>query len=537
MRSKPDQRAATRRYAATLALAVRFTAQLWWFAKTKWLWPPERQADRRRALYTRQARAFRLFATEMGGLIIKIGQFMSVRIDMLPKEYIDELGQLQDAVPPVPTGQIVGVVERELGGRVEELFARFDPEPIAAASLGQVHRAALAQGQEVAVKVLRPGIEDLVEADLRSLRRVLALLARFTHLLDQVDWQAVCRDFEDTHRDELDYLKEGRNAEAFQRNFLLNPHVEMPQIHWSHTSARVLTMEYMTGVKIDELAALDAAGVDRSALAQNLMELYLHMLLVDGFFHADPHPGNVLVRPDGVIQLIDFGMVGELPESMRRQFVGLVSAFFRRDAGGVVTALQELGFVGAGADTAALGRSLIPLIDTIIDDLVGLFRGSSFVDGALDGTASKGMAAPGASLDQLREVILTQPVTLPGQVSFLGKALITVFSNCFKLDPGVDLVEITRRWTTPLASSAAQDMIGSALAEAWDLVKSMPATARHLVSLAQKLDQGELTTRLSAEQVRRLEASRAAQTRRIVGAIFGAAAGLGAAMVWGTRRR
>ncbi|MDR3107111.1 MAG: hypothetical protein LBU05_02770, partial [Bifidobacteriaceae bacterium] len=493
---------------------------------------------------------FRRFAITMGGLIIKIGQFLSVRIDMLPKEYIDELGQLQDAVPPVATEQIAAVIVDQLGAPLDELFARFDAEPLAAASLGQVHRAALPDGREVAVKVLRPGIEQLVETDLRSLRRVLALLARFTHLLDLIDWQAVCRDFEDTHRDELDYVKEGRNAETFQRNLLFNPHVEIPQIHWSHTTERVLTMEFMNGVKIDDRAALDAAGVDRSALARYLMELYLHMLLRDGFFHADPHPGNLFVRPDGVIQLIDFGMVGQLPEQMRAQFVRLVAAFFQRDASAVVSSLQELGFIAADADTAALRRSLIPLIDAIIDDLVGLFRGTSFVEGALattgdggggrtgptasgkvGGKTAAGLTAAGASLDQLREVILTEPVQLPGQVSFLGKALITVFSNCFKLDPEVDLVEITRRWTAPLAGPAAQEALAAVWTETWDLLRSLPATARHLVSVAEKLDDGALRVSLTPAQFQRLESLQRAQTKRIVRAVAAAAALLGVLVI------
>jgi predicted unusual protein kinase regulating ubiquinone biosynthesis (AarF/ABC1/UbiB family) len=559
------------RYLATLRLAVRFTAQLWWLAKTARLFSHERQIARRRRLYRRQARQFRDFATAMGGLVIKVGQFMSVRIDMLPKEYIDELGQLQDAVPAVPGEQIAAVVEDELGAPLGELFETFDARPIAAASLGQVHRGVLPGGAEVAVKVLRPGIEKLVETDLRSLRSIMSLLARFTHLLDQIDWQAVCQDFEVTHRDELDYIKEGRNAEALQRNLLLNPHVEAPQIHWSHTTARVLTMEFMGGIKIDNLAALDAAGVDRSALARDLMELYLHMLLRDGFFHADPHPSNIFVRPDGVIQLIDFGMVGELPEPMRAGFVRLVGSFFRRDAAAVTTALRDLGFILPGADTSALERALMPVIDTTIDDLVGLFRGTSFVDQVLaDAGAGPGRAggpggasapgaggpggpggpggaggpggpggpgAPGASLDQLRELIRTQPVCLPGQVSFLGKALITVFSNCFKLDPAVDLVDITKRWTASLTGPAALEALDAAWTEAWDLLRSLPATARRLVSLAEKLDTGHLAVSLTPDQFSRLESLHRAQTDRLVRAVAGAAGLLAALALWPRRRR
>jgi predicted unusual protein kinase regulating ubiquinone biosynthesis (AarF/ABC1/UbiB family) len=525
------------RRAATLRIAAAFTVQLWWLNKTRRFFSAARQAARQRALYRRQARQFREFATNMGGLIIKVGQFLSVRVDMLPKEYIDELGLLQDAVPPVPASEITAVVEAELGLPLEDLFQEFDRTPIAAASLGQVHRARLTDGREVAVKVLRPGIEELVETDLRSLRSVLALLDRFTKVLRRVDWEAVCRDFEDTHRDELDYIKEGRNAEAFQRDFLLNPSIEMPQIHWDHTTAKVLTMEYMDGVKIDDLTALDTAGVDRSALAQNLMEIYLHMLLNNGFFHADPHPGNILVRPDGVIQLIDFGMVGVLGEDMRRQCADLVAAFFRRDAAGVVRALQDLRFIGRDADTSALKASLIPLIDTIIDNLIGLFRGSSFLEEAMDPSGAPVGTAPDASLDQLREVILTQPISLPGQVSFLGKALITVFSNCFRLDPSVDLVAITQEWAHPLAAEATRAAVTGALSDAADLIRQLPTTLRHFVTLVEKADDGALTVRLTPAQIRRLEAASRAQTSRTLFAVAGAASALGTLMVWLSRRR
>ncbi|MDR1394091.1 MAG: hypothetical protein LBJ62_09035 [Bifidobacteriaceae bacterium] len=563
------------RYRRTLWLAARFTAQLWWLSKTARLLPAGRQAKRRHALYLRQAREFRVFATRMGGLVIKIGQFLSVRVDMLPKEFIDELSLLQDAVPAVPASSIKRVVESELGRPLTEVFAWFDPEPVAAASLGQVHRARLRDGRDVAVKIQRPGIERLVETDLRSLRSVLSLLSRYTKLLRLTDWQGICQDFEDTHRDELDYLKEGHNAEIFQRNFLFNPHVEMPQIHWDYTTAKVLTMEFMDGVKIDDLAALDRLGVDRSGLARDLMEIYLHMLLNDGFFHADPHPGNILVRSDGVIQLIDFGMVGEIPDAARQQYSQLVVAFFRRDADGVIASLKELGFVRWEADTGPLKASLIPLIDFVINSLIGLFRGGSLMDGALndgpnDGlsqglaggsgaaasagavhgsgaagsagvsgrSGTSGRTGPGGlPLEQLREFILAQPISLPGQVSFLGKALITVFSNCFRLDPSVDLVAITQEWVRPLGVEATRQAVRQALADGWDLLRNLPATASKLVSVIEKMDDAALTARLQTAQLRQLEASRRAQTKRIVRAVAGATSVLGGLMIYLARRR
>jgi predicted unusual protein kinase regulating ubiquinone biosynthesis (AarF/ABC1/UbiB family) len=537
-----------------MALAARFTAQLWWLNKTRFLRSPDRQEAKKRALWSRQGREFRVFAVAMGGLVIKVGQFLSTRVDMLPKEYIYELGKLQDSVPPEATDVMVQVVEDELGGEIDSLFARFDPEPLAAASLGQVHRAQLNTGEDVAVKILRPGIEGVVETDLKSLRAVMSALARFTHVFDRVDWEGVCRDFETTHRGELDYLREGRSAERFQRDLLFNPHVEMPQIHWGLTTRRVLTMEFMGGVKINDFAALDALGVDRGQLARDLMEIYLHMLLRDGFFHADPHPGNVLVTPSGVIQLIDFGMVGVISERMRRQFTSLVVAFFGRDSAGVVHSLQELGFVGWDADTGRLREALIPVIDTVIDNLIGMFRGTSFLEG--DPTPSRDRWPGGAdvpdlgarrasgaaageeaiSLDELRELILTQPITLPGQVSFIGKALITVFSNCYNLDREVDLPAIAREWVAPLGSEAAVEGAKAALMGALQLLRALPATAGHLVSLAEKLDQGAMSVSLTPRQLDQIEQRLRGRSKLVARAVLAGSGMVGAAVLLAARR-
>ncbi|MDR1823886.1 MAG: AarF/ABC1/UbiB kinase family protein [Bifidobacteriaceae bacterium] len=537
-----------RRYRETVGLAVRFALQLWWEAKTGRLRPKAKREARQRALYTAQARRFRDFATTKGGLIIKLGQFLSVRIDVLPKEYIDELGQLQDAIPAVPTPIMTDLVQRELGRPLEQLYAEFDPEPLAAASLGQVHRAKLASGEDVAVKILRPGIDALIDTDVRSLRSIMRLLDRFTTVGRYMDVEEFCQDFENTFRDELDYIKEGRNAETFQRNFLTHMGVEMPQIYWSHTTSRVLTMEFMGGCKINDIEQLDAWGVDKSAVAENLLAIYLQMFLRDGFFHADPHPGNVFVRPDGIIQLIDFGMVGTLPDDLRRGLTDLIVALLKKDPGGIINVLQRMGFLTPGADTAALRRALMPLVDLMIGQWGTLFQGASYLDLAMQGTVMEQFHVDKELLDDIREVILTQPISLPGNITFLGKALITVVVDCFKLDPKMDIMAVARPYVLGsggLAGAGSGGSGGGGIGEVlsllwqdgWGLVKALPATANHLVSLAQKLDDGDLEVRLTEGQLRRLELSARAQTRKLVRAIGGATGFLGALMVWLHRRQ
>ncbi len=517
------------RYARSLGLAGKYIWQLWWLKKTRLL-RGARQEAAASALYTRQAEEFVRFAIRMGGLIVKLGQFMSVRIDLLPQEYIDVLSQLQDSLPAVPVDQIVELVEAELGQPVDRLYAGFDPVPVAAASLGQVHRASLPDGRPVVVKVLRPGIEPLVATDLKSLRSVLRLVDRVFHLGDRLDVAALTTDLVTTFTDELDFLKEGRNAETCQRNLLMNPHVDIPQIFWERSTRRVLTMEWMDGVRIDDLAAIDRQGIDRPELARDLADVFFQMVLDDGFYHADPHPGNVLVRSDGVIQLIDFGMVGSLPARSREQYARLVLGLVKRDAAGIVRALKDLGFLGPGADTKALTDLIEPYVTALVGDVAGFYTGSSMVDSMMRGKLD--LAVDPASLAEIQHFIFTQPITLPGRTTFLGKALVTVIGLCLRLDPAMDLIAAGAPHVTggsPLG--AVHDLVG----QGKDLVGGLLPTAFHLISVAQKLDDGSLEVELGQALERRLAQGQARQTRRIVRAIL-AGAGL-IALVTGLRRR
>ena len=507
--------ARTARFIRTFALALRFVVELWWLQRLRPL-RGKRQTAAAARLFTRQAHQFVAFAMDMGGLIIKVGQFFSVRIDLLPKEYIDVLLTLQDSIPAVPTPDIVAVIEDELGHPLKDMFPAFEDAPIAAASLGQVHRATLPDGTPVAVKVLRPGIEDLVATDLDILSRLLDMLDRLFRLRELMDVEGLKADFTRTFGNELDYVKEGHTAEQFQRELLFNPHVDIPKIYWGYSSRRVLTMEFMDGVRIDNLQAIDAWGIDRHALAESLAGVFFSMVLTSGHFHADPHPGNVFVRPDGVIQLLDFGMVGTIEPSARGDYTALLAALVGRDANGIVDALARLKFLGPGADRVRMAELVGPHIDALVGDVTGFYSGTSIVDGLVGGQVKLSVGP-----DQLAEIqrfIFTQPIILPANTAFLGKALVTVIGLCTRLDPGIDLLATAGPYVT------GPTVWLETLNQAKQSLKTMVPNTRRLLRVAQRLGDGSFEADMGRLIESRIEDAQRRQTRTIVKAIALAAA-------------
>ncbi len=265
------------------------------------------------------AQHVRLALEELGPTFVKLGQVLSTRSDLLPPAYLNELAKLQDSLSPVPPGVITDVLESELGGTVDDIFDSFDLTPLASASIGQAHAATLADGTEVVVKVRRPGAVEQVEVDLEILQNLAAQADRRWEDAAGYDLPGLAEEFARTLRAELDYLAEGRNAERFAENFADHPGVHIPAIHWETTTSRVLTVERLRGLKVSDLDALDRADVDRPALAARAAEVVAQMSFDDGFFHADPHPGNLFIEADGRIGLIDFGMVGVVDTELRER--------------------------------------------------------------------------------------------------------------------------------------------------------------------------------------------------------------------------
>jgi ubiquinone biosynthesis protein len=300
----------------------------------------------------------RMVVEELGPTFIKLGQILSTRGDLLPPEFIHELEKLQDTVPPTDFVLIQAQVERELKKPLAEVFPHFDPVPVASASLGQVHFATLADGQEVAVKVLRPGVDRVIETDLDILLELAAQAQKRTEWGHYYSILSLAREFADTLRMEQNYEQEGANMDRYRQMFAGVDHIRVPRVHWETTTRRVLTMERIEGIKITDVARLEAAGLDPALVARRNIGLVLKAVLQEGYFHADPHAGNFLVLPNEVIALVDFGIMGELDEVERTGLVQMFVGLFRVDAARVARGMSDLGIATHAADMRKLTRDL-----------------------------------------------------------------------------------------------------------------------------------------------------------------------------------
>ncbi|MDD2510311.1 MAG: AarF/UbiB family protein [Syntrophomonas sp.] len=399
---------------------------------------------RKEKLYISEAERFRKTAVKMGGLLIKLGQFFSTRVDMLPQSSIDILTGLQDEVPGVAFAEIKKVAEEEFSCPIEEVFAWVEESSLASASLGQVHRGELPGGQIVAIKILRPGIEELIAIDLRALRQVLNWTMSFTNWESFIDLEAIYQEFEETVLEELDYIREAHNAETIAKNSQDDPELLVPGIFWDYTRRRILTMEFKEGIKINNLVALDQAGVDRQAIARKLLEIYVEQVLVDGFFHADPHPGNLFVTSDGRILMVDYGMVGTVTVELRDQLLEMVFALVKRDYPSVVAYLKEIGFLRFDADNETVTRA----VGLFIEHVLGRRKDMSRLDLS-------------SFLEDLEVLLYEQPFQIPANFTFLGRALGTLYGICIALDPQIDFLEVSKPYVDQLAPAK----------EIWSLAK------------------------------------------------------------------
>jgi predicted unusual protein kinase regulating ubiquinone biosynthesis (AarF/ABC1/UbiB family) len=394
----------------------------------------EKRTIKYKTVYQKQAQYFTETATELGGLLIKLGQFFSSRVDVLPEEYTRELSKLQDAVKPVETRQIIERIEEEFGRRIEEIYPSFSQEPIASASLGQVHTAETKENGKLAVKILRPGIEEIIQIDFQALRFVVNFAKRYPKINASVDLEQIYKEFVETTADELDYIKEGHNADTFRTNFSADERFYVPKVYWKYTTQRVLTMEYIAGYKVNDYGALEQAGFDRAFLADTLISAFVQQLLQDSFFHADPHPGNLLIRQDGVLVFLDFGMMGRIENGMREQLIAFVMALFKKDADEMVMAFEQLGFLRPHADKSTLSKSLKLILANVFEDPnLKMINSEEF-------------------LLEIREFMYSQPFQIPAQTLFLGKALLTIMGICYGLNPQLDLVKTLRPYADELLS-------------------------------------------------------------------------------------
>jgi predicted unusual protein kinase regulating ubiquinone biosynthesis (AarF/ABC1/UbiB family) len=363
----------------------------------------------------------------LGPTFIKLGQLLSTRPDVLPPEYVDVLSKLQDEVPPAPWPEARAVLEDELGP-VEEHFDDFETDAISGASLGQVYTAKV-DGEAVAVKVRRPGIEDLVAADLRVIRWSLPVLLYFIGEARAFSLENLADEFDRTIRQEMDYDREATMLEEIRANFEGDDEVAIPAVIESHSGPRVLTMEYIRGTKINDVEQLDAMGVDRHELAVNLQRAYLQMLLEDGVFHADPHPGNLAVCEDGTIVFYDFGMSGRVDEFVQSKIIDFYVAVANRDIDGILDALIEMGTLSPDADRATMGKVMELAIEDARGEDIETYRVQQIVS-------------------QVEDTIYEFPLRLPSNLALVLRVATVVEGVCVTLDPDFDFIAVATDYLT-----------------------------------------------------------------------------------------
>lgn len=362
----------------------------------------------------------------LGPTFIKMGQSLGTRGDLLPLPYIKELSLLQDQVPPFPTSEAFSRIEAELGRPVMEAYKEMDSEPIASASLGQVYRARLAGGQEVAVKVQRPHLKQIVSLDIAVLYRLVKLTNRiFPSSNANADWEGMLREFHTTIFEEMDYTKEGRNADRFRYHFRTWPVIKVPKIHWSHTTAAVITMDFMRGTKVTDLEGLRARRISAVKVNRLLVKAYLKQLLEDGFFHADPHPGNLLVLDTGHLAFFDFGMVGRISPKLQSQ---MIDAFFHvigRDVHGLGQDIIDLDFLKPGVSP----ETIRPVVESLFTHYLNLKLGEvNFKELTYN----------------LAEVMYEYPFRLPANFTYIMRALMTLEGIGIVTDPEFSFFETAK---------------------------------------------------------------------------------------------
>jgi predicted unusual protein kinase regulating ubiquinone biosynthesis (AarF/ABC1/UbiB family) len=483
--------------------------------------------------YRRVAAQFRLLAIRMGGVMIKVGQFLSSRLDVLPPEITAELSGLQDEVPPEGFEDIRRQAETDLGAPLAEKFESFEQMPLAAASLGQVHRARLcvkdAKGDfcNVVVKIQRPFIEQLIEVDLSALRQVGGWLEKYRPISKRVDVPSLVEEFSSTIREEVDYLAEGKNAEVFAENFKEVQRVHVPRVVWSHTTRRVLTLEDVFAIKITDYEAITAAGIDRSEVANELFDIYLKQIFDDGFFHADPHPGNLFItplpgqmendKPAWRLTFVDFGMVGHVPENLRLGLREILVSMGTRDAARLVRAYQTLNILLPSADLKLIERASAQVFE--------MFWGKSMSElREINHTEMFRFA------DQFRELMYDLPFQLPQNLLMLGRTVAILSGMCSGLYTDFNLWTQLAPYATKLISQEGGSNWRVWLEEAGNILKeliALPSQAGRVMSLVER---GEIMVQVPAvnRQISFLERA----VNRLAGSIIFSAFLLGGIMLF-----
>jgi predicted unusual protein kinase regulating ubiquinone biosynthesis (AarF/ABC1/UbiB family) len=469
-----------RRFVDIWAFFLTLLAGLWLDSKP-WSYSGGLTEEKRARRRKNQAIWIRETFLDLGPTFIKVGQLFSTRADLFPSEYVEELSKLQDRVPAFGYEQVEVLIQQDLGKPATELFSSFDPIPLAAASLGQVHKAQLHSGEEVVVKVQRPGLKKLFTIDLQILKGIARYFQNHPDWGRGRDWMGIYEECCRILWEEIDYLSEGRNADTFRRNFRSYDWVRVPRVYWRYTSPRVLTLEYVPGIKISHYEALEAAGLDRKLIARLGAEAYLQQLLNDGFFHADPHPGNIAVDPEGALIFYDFGMMGRIKTNVREQLMETLFGIAQKNADRVVASLVELGALSPVDDMGPVRRSVQYMLDHFMDKP---FENQSVA----------------AISDDLYEIAYGQPFRFPATFTFVMRAFSTLEGVGKGLDPEFNFMEVAKPFALQIMTNGNTPDGNSFLNELGRQAAQVGSTAlglpRRIEDTIDKLERGDLRVRV-----------------------------------------
>lgn len=451
------------------------------------------------ARHRKNARRVEQTILQLRGIFIKVGQLISIMTNFLPEEFRQGLEGLQDQVPARPYKDISRRIQEEFQKTPEELFQEFSQTPISSASIGQVHIARLKTGEKVAVKVQYPDIDEIVRIDLKTLKRIIWIVQLF---LPYRGLDVYYREIRQMILKELDFTEEARNLERIQQNFSDDPHISFPRVFPEYSSSRVLTTQFMEGAKISDLGALDRMGIDRKALARQVVEVYCKMVFTDGIYHADPHPGNILVRSGPVICLLDFGAVAEISPKMRKGMVSFWEALLRNDPTKLIQAMKDMGFIARTQDPLVFERVVEYFYQKFLEEIP--LESMSLSEIKLD--PRKGLE----NLADLRKMNvglkeLSETFHVPKEWIFLERTTLLLLGLCTHLDPGMNPMEIIRPYLEEFVFGKDKDWQKAVLPAARDLGLSiimLPAEIRRFMT---RITRGELQFPLAGlEQPARL---------------------------------
>ena len=447
---------------------------LWWDAQS-WSYPGGANAELRAQRQRQRAHWLTAELLRLGSAFIKLGQLLSARPDILPAGWVAELAALQDSVPAFGFAEVQTVLEQELGQRCAEVID-LDPEPLGAASLAQVHRASLRSGRQVVLKVQRPGLDRLFRLDLDVMQQVAAVLQRHPSWGRGRDWPAMARECRRVLLRELDFRVEAQYAARFRQQFLDDERIRIPGVVWELSSRRVLCLDYLPGIKINDREALIEAGIDPSAVAEIGAASYLKQLVRFGFFHADPHPGNLAVASDGALIYYDFGMMGLLSDALRRRLGSMIRAAAARDSAALVEEMQAAGVIAREIDVGPVRR----LVRLMLNEALTPPFSSNVID-KLSG--------------DLYDLVYGQPFRLPVELIFVMRALSTFEGVGRSLDPAFSLVAIAKPYLLPLMTSSgngSSDLFNEIGRQVGALSSRAAALPRRLDENLERLEQGDL---------------------------------------------